>query len=171
MSVLGGVLLLSPATTRASEPAVLALSAGAFDALQADDPATEFGLQWRGGGRLWKLAPMVGAMATTEGGLHGYLGFSLDLPLGRHFALRASFAPGAYSMGNGKELHSVLQFRSGIEACVRFGGHFRVGVELYHVSNGGISELNPGESSVVLMVAVPLSGSAAAARPSPTREP
>jgi lipid A 3-O-deacylase len=170
-SVLGGVLLLSPAAARGGEPAVLAASAGAFDALQQDDPATEFGLQWRGGGRLWKLAPMLGAMATTEGGLLGYLGFSLDLPLGRHFAIRGSFAPAAYEKGNGKELYSVLQFRSGIEAFVRFGRHLRVGVELYHVSNGGITDLNPGESSVVLTLAVPLSGSSSTSRPSPSREP
>ena len=170
-SVLGGILLLSPAAARAGQPAVLSVAAGAFDALQQDNPAMEFGLQWRGGRRLWKLAPMLGAMATVEGGLLGYLGLSLDLPLGRHFALRASFAPAAYEMGNGKELYSVLQFRSGIEAFVRLGRHLRVGVELYHVSNGGITELNPGESSVVLTLAVPLSGASPAARPSPSREP
>jgi len=170
-SVLGGVLLLSPAVARAGQPAVLSLAAGVFDALQQDDSATEFGLQWRGGGRIWKLAPMLGAMATTEGGLLGYLGFSVDLPLGRHFALRASFAPAAYEKGNGKELYSVLQFRSGIEASLWFGRHLRVGVELYHVSNGGMTDLNPGESSVVLTLAVPLAGASSTAHPSPSREP
>ncbi len=154
--VLGGALLV-PVIVRASDPATLAVSAGAFDVLQAKDPAAEFGVQWRGGGRLWKLAPMVGAMGTTDGGLIGYLGFSVDVPLGRHFALRGSFAPSAYAKGHGKELYSVLQFRSGIEAAWRIGERLRLGVEFYHVSNASITEYNPGEDSLVLTVAVPLS--------------
>jgi hypothetical protein len=47
--------------------------------------------------------------------------------------------------------------RSGLEAGWRFGGGVRLGLEIYHVSNGSTTDYNPGESSLVLTVALPLS--------------
>lgn len=167
-SVLGCALFLVPGNVGAAEPTLLAVSAGAFDCYKQVNPAAELGLQWRGSGRLWRLGPMAGAMATTDGAFNAYLGMSLDVPLGEHLALRASVAPGAYAKGRGKELHSVFQIRSGIEAAWRFGTRLRVGVELYHLSNADLTEVNPGEESLVLTVAVPLSRSTASRASGPS---
>jgi lipid A 3-O-deacylase len=134
---------------------MLMFSGGAFDANKNVNPATEFGLQVRGGGRWWRFGPMLGVMATTDRGFDAYGGFSLDFPIGRGFALRPSFAPSLYSKGDGKDLHGRIQFRSGIEAAWRFGGGARLGVELYHLSNAGLQDLNPGEESLVLTLALP----------------
>jgi hypothetical protein len=137
----------------------MALSLGQFDAFQADDRAAEFGLQWRGRGRLWRrrLAPMAGMMATTDGGFLGYAGMSLDLPLGRRgFLFRVSVAPGAFSRGDGKNLHSVFQVRSGLETGFRFGSGVRLGLELEHVSNASTA-YNPGQTAVLAVVTLPLS--------------
>ena len=51
-----------------------------------------------------------------------------------------------------------MQFRSGIEAGWRFGKGLRVGLELYHLSNAGLEDLNPGEESLVLTFALPIFG-------------
>jgi len=158
LALLLGVLAFAPITASAGEPSLLMLSGGAFDANKQFDPATEFGLQWRGGGRWWRVGPMAGVMATTDSAFNAYLGFSLDFPLGAHLALRPGFAPGYYSKGNGKDLHGVVQFRSGIEAAWRFGQGLRLGLELYHLSNGSLEDLNPGEESLVLTFALPVSG-------------
>jgi hypothetical protein len=152
------VCVLGSLPASAAEPALLMLSGGAFDANKQFNPATEFGLQWRGGGRWWRLGPMAGAMATTDSAFDAYFGFSLELPLGTRVALRGSFAPSYYSKGDGKDLHGELQFRSGIEASWRFGRGLRLGLELYHLSNAGLQDLNPGEESLMLTFALPVGG-------------
>ncbi len=157
--MLGGALFLLPAPARAGDPGVVGFSFGHFDAFQADDRAAEFGVQWRGAGWLWRrrLAPMVGTMTTTDGALLGYAGLSLDVPLGRRgFALRVSVAPGAFARGDGKNLHSVFQLRSGLETGWRFRSGFRLGFELEHISNGSTTSYNPGETSILAVVTVPL---------------
>ena len=138
---------------------MVALSLGHFDSFQADDRAAEVGVQWRGPGWLWRrrLAPMVGTMTTTDGALLGYAGLSLDLPLGRRgFLFRVSVAPGAFSRGDGKNLHSVFQVRSGLETGFRFESGVRLGLEVEHVSNASTA-YNPGQTSVLAVVTLPLS--------------
>lgn len=152
------VCVLASLPASAAEPALLMLSGGAFDANKQFNPATEFGIQWRGGGRWWRLGPMAGAMATTDSAFDAYLGFSLEFSLGTRVGLRGSFAPSYYSKGDGKDLHGVVQFRSGIEAGWRFGRGLRLGLELYHLSNAGLQDLNPGEESLVLTFALPVGG-------------
>jgi hypothetical protein len=136
-------------------PSFLSVSAGAFDANKRRDPAFELGVQWRGAGRLWRLHPIVGAMATTDRGLNAYGGFCLDVPAGRRAVLKGSFAPGLYAKGRGKELGRTVEFRSALEVGWRFGNGARLGIELYHLSNASFSRTNPGEESLVLVLSLP----------------
>jgi hypothetical protein len=137
------------------EPAVLGASAGAYDANKRRAPAAEFGLQYRTGGTWWILHGLLGAMVTTNGAVNAHAGFSFDLPLGRAPVVRLSFAPGYYTRGQGKDLGYPLEFRSAIELGWRFSD-WRVGVELYHLSNASLAPHNPGEESLVLTLAIPL---------------
>lgn len=155
LALLGCVLASLPVTASATEPTLFMLSGGAFDANKQVNSATEFGLQWRGGRRLWHLGPMAGAMTNSDAAFHGYAGFSLDFQLGRQVAVRGSFAPGYYAKGDGKDLHGALQFRSALEAGWRFGKGLRLGLELYHLSNLGLEAPNPGEESLALTLALP----------------
>lgn len=155
-ALLALLLVLPSIPVRASEKPVVMLSAGVFDANKNVNSAAEFGVQWRGGGRWWRCAPMLGAMATTDRGFDAYGGFSLDFPVGPSFAIRPSFAPSYYSRGDGKELHGHLQFRSGLELAARLKGGARIGIELYHLSNASLEDLNPGEESLIVTVAFPL---------------
>lgn len=52
-----------------------------------------------------------------------------------------------------------LEFRSGIELSYRFSGRSRIGVALFHLSNGGLSNQNPGTEVLVLSFSIPLQGS------------
>jgi lipid A 3-O-deacylase len=148
--------LLGAAPLRAEGGSALALAAGVFEPGDSTYQAAELGLQWRGGGRLWVLHPMVGGILTHKGSYDLYAGFSFDLPLGKRVVLRPSFAPGYYNMGSGKDLGYALEFRSGLEAAWRFSNGARLGVEINHISNGGLGDHNPGANSLLLMVTIPI---------------
>ena len=145
-------LALFPRAARAGD-SELRVGAGGFDAIKPHNRAIEFGLQYRAGFWSGPLHPIVGAMATTDGALHFHAGVSLDLALGEHFRVRPSFAPGLYHRGQGTDLGSAVEFRSGLELGYQIDPSHRLGVELYHLSNAGIGSKNPGEESIQLTLA------------------
>jgi hypothetical protein len=147
--------LVASGPAAAEKGAHLAISAGEYNTVDQSRAAAELGLQWRGGGHRWVFHPIVGGMVTHQGALNVYAGFTFDLPIGSHLALRPSFAPGLYRQGGGKDLGYPLEFRSGLEIGWRFSGGTRVGAEFYHLSNASLGDRNPGENSLILMVAIP----------------
>ena len=46
-------------------------------------------------------------------------------------------------------------FRTGAEFAYRFANQTRLGLEVTHTSNAGLTRLNPGEQSVLLMYSIP----------------
>lgn len=134
-----------------------ALSAGVFNVLDADSSA-EGGFELRlrplyegVGERAWVLRPAAGAMANTDGGLYGYAGFRLELPLGERWLLVPQTAAGVFDRGDGKELGGSIQFRSGLELCYRLDEAHTLGVVFYHLSNAGLERPNPGSESLALV--------------------
>ena len=148
--------LVASGPAAAEEGALVAISAGEYNTVDQSRAAAELGLQWRGGGRWWVFHPIVGGMVTHQGAMHGYVGFTFDLPLGPHVVVRPSFAPGLYRQGGGKDLGYPLEFRSGLEIGWRLSGGTRVGAEFYHISNASLGDKNPGENSLMLVVAIPI---------------
>lgn len=147
--------LLAADPAVAEEGTFVAISGGEYNTVDQSHAAAELGLQWRGGGHRWVFHPIVGGMVTHRGAMHAYVGFTFDLPLGPHLVVRPSFAPGLYRQGGGKDLGYPLEFRSGLEIGWRFSGGTRVGAEFYHISNASLGDINPGENSLMLVVAVP----------------
>ncbi len=98
------------------------------------------------------LMPVVGAMATSQGTLYGYAGFRAEFPWGKSWVGSSGWATGVYyrGPGGGKDLGSALEFRTHLELAYRLPGDARLGLCLYHLSNGGIYHLNPGSESLVL---------------------
>lgn len=135
----------------------LTLSAGGFDVVDRDDEAVEVGVELGlapvavgFAGRSLELVPVVGAMATGDSGLYGYGGLRLDLPLGRRFVLAPQLGAGLYEPGDGKDLGGAVHFRSGLELAWLATPRHRLGVALYHLSNAGLENSNPGSESVIL---------------------
>jgi lipid A 3-O-deacylase len=137
------------------EPAFIALGAGAFDALD-DDTAGQFNFEYRSNRRLWIFKPHGGLMVSTDGAIYGYAGLRIDLYFGRRWVLSPSTAIGLYEEGSGKDLGSILEFRSGLELGYRFNDRSRLSAGLFHLSNASVSNRNPGEESIVLFYAVPI---------------
>jgi hypothetical protein len=150
----GGVVVAAPAW--ADDPSFLTLGAGSFDFLE-NNRAAQIELQYRSDLKLWVFQPMVGVSATTDSTAYVYAGISLDLFFGSRLVVRPSFAPGLYHQGDGKDLGHTVEFRSSLEVAYRFDDRSRLGLELYHRSNAGLGDHNPGEESLMLTYSIPLS--------------
>jgi lipid A 3-O-deacylase len=162
-TVLAGLVVLFcaaiPPQAKAQDPSFLTFGAGAFDFMEeSEHRAAQFELQYRSGLKLWIFQPMAGVSATTDGSAYAYAGLSVDIFFGNRIVLRPSFAPGLYYEGDGKDLGSVIEFRSAAELAYRFDDRSRLGIEISHRSNAGIDEHNPGEETLMLFYHLPLTG-------------
>lgn len=154
------ILLPSPSAASSSGIAAVALWGGRFDALETVH-SNEIGAELRfvplAAGESpvsWRLAPAVSVMRTSKDAVFVHAGFRLDLPLTDRFTLTPQFGAGYYDPGDDKVLGGHFHFRSGLEASVRLGRRQRLGLLLYHLSNAGINDRNPGEESLVVQWAV-----------------
>ncbi len=138
-----------------AEPAFLHLALGVYDVNDNED-AAEFRVEWRDREWWWKLKPLAGVMATSDAAIYVYGGLAADFDLGRRFVLTPSLAAGLYEDGSGKDLGSVIAFRSGLELAWRLEDGARVGLMFYHLSNAGIDDRNPGTEVLSLGYAIPL---------------
>jgi hypothetical protein len=156
-------LLALPALPSAADasgpftPHEMVLSAGAFGVDADDDTVAELGVELvtRGVGyRLFgadrRLELSYGVMATQEGSLYGYSGFRFPFELNERWTLTPQLATGLYEEGDGVDLGGLVEFRSGIELAARVGEGHRLGLMLYHLSNAGLYDSNPGIESVVV---------------------
>jgi len=137
------------------DPGFLRVGVGYYD-LNDDWDAGEVHAEFISGEKLWIFNPFIGVMGTTDAAIYGYAGIRLDLFLGRRWVLTPSFAPGLYSDGDGKDLGHVIEFRSALEIAYRFDDRSRLGLSVYHLSNAGLDDNNPGTEVATLHYSYPL---------------
>ena len=148
-------LMAVPPAARAGDPSYIAVGAGVYDVLH-DFKAAQGRLEFRFGDRLLYLKPMVGVLFTSKGTVMGYGGFRLDLYFGPHFVITPNAAVGGFYRGNGKQLGSTIEFKTGGEFAWRFDDHSRRGLAFDHISNAGIGRHNPGTESLMLFWSFPI---------------
>jgi hypothetical protein len=151
-----GITLGSPA-----DPPSIGTGLGVFDITpERGRPAAARNAQLQGeyrfGDALWIVAPFVGLMGTSAGAFYGYAGFGFDVNFGDNWVLTPSIAGGYWYRGDGLNLGSWWEFRSGIEFDYRFANRSRLGVAFYHMSNAALTKENPGEQALLLVYTVPL---------------
>jgi hypothetical protein len=153
----GALLAALPVSgARALDPSFLTIGGGTFD-MNGDDPTGTISVEYTRGKRLfWEFKPMAGLMATFDGAFYVYGGVAVDIFLGRRLVLTPSFAPGLYVEGGGKDLGHVVEFRSSVKFAYRFENRARLGLDLYHVSNAGLDQRNPGANTLMVTYSVPL---------------
>jgi hypothetical protein len=143
-----------------SDPPSIGVGAGAFNISPSNHRFSRTSAQVQGeyrfGDVLWIVAPFVGLMGTSAGGFYGYAGFGFDVNFGRNWVVTPTFAGGYYYRGDGTDLGSWWEFRSGAEFDYRFENRSRLGVAFYHMSNAGLSKNNQGEQALLLVYSVPL---------------
>jgi hypothetical protein len=155
MDRMGQTAAAPPETPRSDDPALLTLGVGYYD-FNDNAEAAEFRLEWRGKPLWWKLRPLAGVMGTSDAAVYGYGGIAFDFYLGRRLLIAPSFAAGLYSEGDGKDLGAVIEFRSGLEIGWRFDSGARISAIVYHLSNAGIDDINPGTEVFSIGYSLPL---------------
>jgi lipid A 3-O-deacylase len=118
--------------------------------------SVEFRLEYKSRYNFKSFHPILGASYTTKKQLYTYGGVSLDLYPNKHVVIAPNFALGYYNKGNGKDLGLPLEFRSGIEAAIKFNNQVRVGLHASHTSNASLGKKNPGLETLAFFVAIPI---------------
>lgn len=145
-------------------PEYVSASSGAFEIFNNDPAAYETGWELRFAPRRLRLLPawapdlmpVAGVMAGSRSILYGYAGWRMEIPVGHRWVASGGSAAGIYYRGYSKNLGGALEFRSHLEMAYRLPKEARLGVCLYHLSNGGIFDFNPGSNSLVLTFAARL---------------
>ena len=123
---------------------------GVFDTIdkEGDDKSQLFGVEHRNPNLfrttlLGKFAPVSGAFITEKGSAYLYTGVEGKYNLGP-LNISPSFAPGYYEKGDGKDLGSVLEFKSEIKVGFDIFENSKIGYSYSHISNNDWGEKNPG---------------------------
>lgn len=143
------------------DPARIALGVGAFDITPSPHhkdakTAGEFRGEYRFPDTFSIVAPFVGASVTTDGAAYGYFGLGFDINFGPSWVLTPNAAAGVFERGSGTKLGSWWEFRTGAELAYRFADLSRLGIAVHHTSNAGLTHVNPGEQSVLLVYSLPM---------------
>ena len=93
-----------------------------------------------------KFSPITGFMMTADSTAYFYTGVQAEYKIGK-LNLIPSFSPGLYSMGNGKDLGSPLEFKSEVQLSINLLPGTKLGYSKSHISNGDFGEKNPGADS------------------------
>jgi lipid A 3-O-deacylase len=104
----------------------------------------------------WRLTPAIGLAAMKNGARFVHTDLRRDFWLSERWILIPSFGVGLFKDGEDFSLGQTLEFRSGIEIVYRFHEQWRVGLALFHLSNGGLADRNPGTEALMLSLGVPL---------------
>lgn len=124
-----------------------------------DDSALSYGAEYRYKDIYYGLRPMAGVWGAANGSAYGYAGANWDLPLDTApWVITPSLAAGAYRQGGGPDLGQALEFRSGIEIAYQCEDGARLGAQLFHISNAGMADENPGMEAVQVVYSLPLGG-------------
>ena len=128
----------------------ISLYAGTFDILdkEGDDQTTLFGIEHKNPNLyrdtfLGKFKPVSGAFMTGKSSVYLYTGVEGQYGLGP-LKILPSFAPGYYKKGDGKDLGSVLEFKSEVKLGFDLFENSQLSYSYSHISNNDWGKTNPG---------------------------
>ena len=96
------------------------------------------------------LNPVIGGFVTAKSATMFYGGFETNIGPDSLF-LNLSSSAGAYSNGDGKDLGNTLQFKSEVNLFYSLSNSSRIGLGSHHISNAGLSSVNPGTNNFYLI--------------------
>ncbi|HKK56010.1 acyloxyacyl hydrolase [Marinobacter sp.] len=106
----------------------------------------------------FRLVPSTGVAVGENDASFIYTELRRDFRLTGDWLLTPSFGLGLFNNRPDLDLGKPVEFRSGLEISRQFGGGYRLGAAIFHLSNGGLADKNPGTEAVVVSFSVPLGG-------------
>tara|TARA_B100001939_G_C16619804_1_gene478750 strand:- start:112 stop:627 length:516 start_codon:yes stop_codon:yes gene_type:complete len=135
------------------KPTEVNFYAGTFDVIdkEGDDKSSLFGVEHKNeklfrNTYLGQFKPITGGFITGDSSIYMYTGVEGQYKIGKVDIL-PSFAPGYYEKGNGKDLGSVLEFKSEIKLGIDFGKNSKFSYSYNHLSNNDWGDTNPGANN------------------------
>ena len=123
---------------------------GTFDVIdkEGDDKTSLFGIEHKNPDLfrdtfLGKFKPITGGFITGNNSAYFYTGVEAQYGLGP-LKILPSFAPGYYEKGDGKDLGSVLEFKSELKVGLDIFENSKLSYSYSHISNNDWGETNPG---------------------------
>ena len=123
---------------------------GTFDVIdeEGDEQTTLFGIEHKNPNLfrdtfLGKFKPITGGFITGDSSVYLYTGVEGQYGLGP-IKILPSFAPGYYEKGGGKDLGSVLEFKSEIKLGFNIFENSKLSYSYSHISNNNWGNTNPG---------------------------
>ena len=123
---------------------------GTFDIIdkEGDDKTTLFGLEHKNPNLfrdtfLGKFKPVTGAFMTGNSSAYFYTGVEGQYGIGP-LKILPSFTPGYYEKGDGKDLGSVLEFKSEVKIGLDIFENSKLSYSYSHISNNDWGDTNPG---------------------------
>ncbi len=123
---------------------------GTFDVIdkEGDDKTSLFGIEHKNPNLfrdtfLGKFKPVTGAFMTGDSSVYLYTGVEGQYGIGP-LKILPSFAPGYYEKGDGKDLGSVLEFKSEIKIGLELFENTKLSYSYSHISNNDWGDTNPG---------------------------
>ena len=92
---------------------------------------------------LGKFKPVTGAFVTGKSSVYFYTGVEGQYDVGP-IKILPSFTPGYYEKGDGKDLGSILEFKSEIKVGFDLFENSKLSYSYSHISNNDWGDTNPG---------------------------
>ena len=131
----------------------ISIYTGTFDLIdkEGDDKSTLLGLEHKNPNLfrdtfLGKFKPVSGGFMTGKKSVYLYTGVEGQYGIGP-LKILPSFAPGYYEKGDGKDLGSVLEFKSELQFSIDLSSNAQLGFSYNHISNASLGSKNPGANS------------------------
>ena len=123
---------------------------GTFDVIdkEGDDKTSLFGIEHKNPDLfrdtfLGTFKPVTGGFITGNNSAYFYTGIEAQYGLGP-LKILPSFTPGYYEKGDGKDLGSVLEFKSELKVGLDIFENSKLSYSYSHISNNDWGETNPG---------------------------
>ena len=144
------ILFVSKSSIADEQKTDISIYTGTFDIIdkEGDDQTSLIGLEHRNSDLfrntvLGKLTPLTGIFMTGDSSVYLYTGVEGQYDIGP-LKILPSFSPGLYEKGDGKDLGSVLEFKSELKVGFDFLKNSKLGYSYSHISNNDWGNTNPG---------------------------
>lgn len=104
----------------------------------------------------WDLIPAIGYVYKDGGASYVYIDLRYDYWFSNDWVLVPSYGVGYFDKDDELDLGGELEFRAGIEISHRFDNKYRLGLAVFHLSNGRLYGSNPGTEALAVSLSIPL---------------